>query len=148
MWTCANCGYNTADNANQFCGRCGKARDDAGASATAFDVYLLTFNPAWKINVIKVVRELTHYSLKEAKDLVEHAPQPLAVNLPRETAEAMLAKLQAGGAQGELTPHGAPPSMPVTPITLSPPGTSTGCTGVLLAMVGLLCGLAIVWWMR
>ena len=55
-----------------------------------------------KINVIKVVRELTELGLKEAKDLVEGAPKTVKENVKKEDAEAMKAKLEEAGATVEL----------------------------------------------
>jgi large subunit ribosomal protein L7/L12 len=59
-------------------------------------------DPAKKINVIKVVRELTSLGLKEAKDLVEQAPKPVKENLPKDEAEAVKKKLEEGGAKVSL----------------------------------------------
>ena len=55
-----------------------------------------------KINVIKVVRELTELGLKEAKDLVEGAPQDVKEDVKKEEAEEMKAKLEEAGATVEL----------------------------------------------
>ncbi len=55
-----------------------------------------------KINVIKVVRELTGLGLKEAKDLVEAAPKPVKEAVPKADADKMKAKLEAEGAKVEL----------------------------------------------
>ena len=55
-----------------------------------------------KINVIKVVRELTGLGLKEAKDLVEAAPKAVKEAVPKADAEKMMAKLVAEGAKVEL----------------------------------------------
>jgi large subunit ribosomal protein L7/L12 len=59
-------------------------------------------DPAKKINVIKVVREITGLGLKEAKDLVEGAPKPVKENLPKAEAEALKKKLEEGGAKVSL----------------------------------------------
>lgn len=65
---------------------------------TAFDVVLSAVGDK-KIQVIKVVRELTGLGLKEAKDLVEGAPQPVKTGVTKEEAETMKAKLtEVGGA--------------------------------------------------
>ena len=56
-------------------------------------------DPAKKINVIKVVRELTGLGLKEAKDLVEGAPKPIKENVDKKTAEDIKKKLEEGGAK-------------------------------------------------
>ena len=60
---------------------------------TTFDVILTGFDAAKKINVIKVVRELTSLGLKEAKDLVEGAPKPVKEGVTKEDAEEMKTKL-------------------------------------------------------
>jgi len=65
---------------------------------TEFDVVLENAG-AKKIQVIKVVRELTSLGLKEAKDLVEGAPQKVKEGVPREEAEAAKAKLEESGAK-------------------------------------------------
>jgi large subunit ribosomal protein L7/L12 len=78
----------------------------AGAAApveekTAFDVILASAG-AQKINVIKVVRELTGLGLKEAKDLVEGAPKPVKTGVAKEEAETMKKKLTEAGATIEV----------------------------------------------
>lgn len=77
----------------------------AGAAAaeekTAFDVILANAG-AQKINVIKVVRELTGLGLKEAKDLVEGAPKPVKTGVTKEDAENMKKKLTEAGATVEI----------------------------------------------
>lgn len=55
-----------------------------------------------KINVIKAVREITEIGLKEAKDLVEGAPETVKENVPKEDAEKMKASLEEAGATVEL----------------------------------------------
>ena len=55
-----------------------------------------------KINVIKVVKEITGLGLKEAKDLVDGAPKPLKENVKKEDAEEMKKKLEEAGAVVEL----------------------------------------------
>jgi large subunit ribosomal protein L7/L12 len=57
---------------------------------------------AQKIQVIKVVREITGLGLKEAKDLVEGAPKAVKENLPKEQAEEIKKKLEAVGAKVSL----------------------------------------------
>lgn len=66
-----------------------------------FDV-ILTSAGASKINVIKVVREITGLGLKEAKDLVDGAPKPLKEKVAKEEAEALKAKLEEAGASVEV----------------------------------------------
>ncbi|HEX9020410.1 MAG TPA: 50S ribosomal protein L7/L12 [Nitrospirota bacterium] len=68
---------------------------------TAFDVILASAG-AQKINVIKVVRELTGLGLKEAKDLVEGAPKPVKTGVSKEDAEGMKKKLTEAGATVEV----------------------------------------------
>jgi len=68
---------------------------------TEFDVILKAFGPN-KINVIKVVRELTGLGLKEAKDLVEAAPKAVKEAITKEDAEAARAKLVEAGAEVEV----------------------------------------------
>jgi large subunit ribosomal protein L7/L12 len=81
------------------------AAGGAGAAAveekTAFDVILASAG-AQKINVIKVVRELTGLGLKEAKDLVEGAPKPVKTGVSKEEAETMKKKLTEAGATIEV----------------------------------------------
>ncbi len=79
----------------------------AGAAApaaeekTSFDVILKAAGDK-KIQVIKVVRELTGLGLKEAKDLVDGAPKPVKTGVSKEEAETIKAKLEAEGATVEL----------------------------------------------
>ena len=55
-----------------------------------------------KINVIKVVREVTSLGLKEAKDLVEGAPKPIKEAIPKDEAEAIRKKFEEVGAKVEI----------------------------------------------
>jgi large subunit ribosomal protein L7/L12 len=55
-----------------------------------------------KINVIKVVREVTSLGLKEAKDLVEGAPKPIKEGIPKEEAAAIKKKFEDVGAKAEI----------------------------------------------
>jgi len=73
----------------------------AAEEKTAFDVILASAG-AQKINVIKVVRELTGLGLKEAKDLVEGAPKPVKTGVAKEEAETMKKKLTEAGATVEV----------------------------------------------
>jgi large subunit ribosomal protein L7/L12 len=68
---------------------------------TAFDV-ILTGAGDKKIQVIKVVRELTSLGLKEAKDLVEAAPKPVKTGVAKEEAEKMKKSLEEVGASVEI----------------------------------------------
>jgi len=69
---------------------------------TEFNVILAAVDPAKKINVIKVVRELTSLGLKEAKDLVEGVPKPIKEGVSKEEAEAVKKKLEEAGAKVEI----------------------------------------------
>ena len=78
----------------------------AGAAAPApeqedFSV-VLTGSGDKKIQVIKVVRELTGLGLKEAKDLVDGAPKPVKEGVPKAEAESMKKKLEEAGGTVEL----------------------------------------------
>ncbi|HEU4723867.1 MAG TPA: 50S ribosomal protein L7/L12 [Candidatus Eisenbacteria bacterium] len=68
---------------------------------TEFDV-ILTAAGDKKINVIKVVRELTGLGLKEAKDLVDGAPKPVKEKTTKEEAASVKAKLEEQGASVEI----------------------------------------------
>lgn len=79
----------------------------AGAAApaeekTAFDVILASAPADKKIQIIKVVRELTSLGLKEAKDLVEAAPKPVKTGVAKEEADTMKKKLEESGAKVEV----------------------------------------------
>jgi large subunit ribosomal protein L7/L12 len=73
----------------------------AEAEQTEFDVILKSAGDK-KIQVIKVVREITGLGLKEAKDLVDGAPKPVKEKVSREDAEAIKAKLVEAGAEVEI----------------------------------------------
>jgi large subunit ribosomal protein L7/L12 len=73
----------------------------AAEEKTSFDV-ILTSAGDKKIQVIKVVRELTGLGLKEAKDLVDGAPKPLKTGISKEEADSMKAKLEEQGAAVEI----------------------------------------------
>jgi large subunit ribosomal protein L7/L12 len=85
----------------------GAPADGGGAAAapaeeqTEFDVILKEIG-ANKIQVIKVVRELTSLGLKEAKELVEGAPKPVREAVSKEEADAAKAKLAEAGATAEV----------------------------------------------
>lgn len=68
---------------------------------TEFDVVLTSPGSA-KINVIKVVREITGLGLKEAKELVDNAPKPVKEKVSKEDADALKAKLEEAGANVEV----------------------------------------------
>ncbi|MEX2278902.1 MAG: 50S ribosomal protein L7/L12 [Acidimicrobiia bacterium] len=81
------------------------AGGDAGAAAVEeqdeFDV-ILTGAGAEKIKVIKEVRAITSLGLKEAKDLVDGAPNPVLEGVDKEAAEKAKAQLEAAGASVEV----------------------------------------------
>jgi large subunit ribosomal protein L7/L12 len=68
---------------------------------TEFNVILTEVGDK-KINVIKVVREVTSLGLKEAKDLVEGAPKPIKEGVPKDEAEAIRKKFEEVGAKVEI----------------------------------------------
>jgi large subunit ribosomal protein L7/L12 len=74
---------------------------EAAEEKDEFDV-ILTAAGDKKIQVIKVVRELTSLGLKEAKDLVDGAPKPVLEKASKEDAEKAKAKLEESGAQVEM----------------------------------------------
>lgn len=79
----------------------GGAPAEAAEEKDEFDV-VLTGAGAQKIQVIKVVRELTSLGLKEAKDLVDGAPKPVLEKANKDAAEAAKAKLEDAGATVEV----------------------------------------------
>jgi ribosomal protein L7/L12 len=85
----------------------GSAAPAAGDAAkaeekTQFDVILASFPADKKINIIKVVREVTSLGLKEAKDLVEGAPKPLKEGVSKEEADSIKKKFADAGATVEV----------------------------------------------
>jgi large subunit ribosomal protein L7/L12 len=84
-------------------GPAGGAAAEKPAEKTEFTVMLAGVADATKkINVIKVVREITGLGLKEAKDLVEGAPKPVKENVSKDEAEKLKKQLEDGGAKVEL----------------------------------------------
>jgi large subunit ribosomal protein L7/L12 len=77
------------------------AGGEAAEEQTEFAVHLTGVGDK-KINVIKVVRELTSLGLKEAKDLVDSAPKAVKEGLSKEEAEEMKKKFEEVGAQVEI----------------------------------------------
>ena len=73
----------------------------AAEEQSAFDV-VLTGAGDKKINVIKVVRSVTGLGLKEAKDLVDGAPNPVKEGIPREEADSIKGQLEEAGASVEV----------------------------------------------
>ena len=85
----------------------GAAGGGAAAAApaeekTEFTVSLVSFPADKKINIIKVVREVTSLGLKEAKDLVEAVPKVLKEGIPKEESEAIRKKFDEVGAKVEI----------------------------------------------
>lgn len=77
------------------------AAQPAAEEKTEFDVILV--NPgAQKLNVIKIVRQITGLGLKEAKDLVESAPKPIKEGVSKEEAEKIRKELEEAGAQIQI----------------------------------------------
>lgn len=68
---------------------------------TEFDV-ILTSSGEKKVNVIKVVRELTSLGLKEAKDLVDGAPNPIKEKITKQEAADIKAKIEEAGGSVEI----------------------------------------------
>ncbi|MFD2921509.1 50S ribosomal protein L7/L12 [Terrimonas rubra] len=78
--------------------------DGGGAAAeekTAFDV-ILKNGGASKLNVVKLVKDLTGLGLKEAKELVDTAPKPVKEGVSKAEAEDIAAKLKEAGAEVEI----------------------------------------------
>lgn len=73
----------------------------AAAEKTSFDVILKSAG-ASKLNVVKVVKDLTGLGLKEAKELVDGAPKAVKEGVDKATAEDLKAKLTEAGAEVEL----------------------------------------------
>ncbi len=80
----------------------GGAAAAATEEKTAFDVNLKTVDAAKKINVIKIVREVTGLGLKEAKDLVDGAPKPVKTGVTKAEADGIVAKFKDSGAEVEV----------------------------------------------
>ncbi len=74
----------------------------AAEEKTSFDVILVSAPAEKKIQIIKVVRELTSLGLKEAKDLVEGAPKPVKTGVAKEESDTMKKKLEESGAKVEI----------------------------------------------
>ena len=79
----------------------GAAAAPAAEEKTEFDVVLKAAG-ASKLNVIKVVRELTGLGLKDAKDLVEAAPKAIKEGVAKDEAEKIAEQLKAAGAEVEV----------------------------------------------
>jgi large subunit ribosomal protein L7/L12 len=68
---------------------------------TSFNVILKAAGPN-KLNVVKIVKDLTGLGLKEAKDLVDGAPKPVKEGVSKADAEGLVAKLKEAGAEVEI----------------------------------------------
>lgn len=81
----------------------GPAAADAPAAAvqTEFDVILKSAG-AQKLQIVKLVKDLTGLGLKEAKELVDAAPKTIKEKCPKDEAEALKAKLEEAGAEVEI----------------------------------------------
>jgi len=73
----------------------------AAEEKTSFNVILKAAGPN-KLNVVKIVKDLTGLGLKEAKDLVDGAPKPVKEGVSKADAEGLLAKLKEAGAEVEI----------------------------------------------
>ncbi len=79
----------------------GGAAAPAAEEKTAFDV-ILKSGGANKLQVVKIVKDLTGLGLKEAKDLVDGAPKPIKEGVSKADADQMVAKLKESGAEVEV----------------------------------------------
>ena len=79
----------------------GGAAAPAAEEKTAFDV-ILNSGGAAKLQVVKIVKDLTGLGLKEAKDLVDGAPKTVKEGVSKADAEALVAKLKEAGADVEI----------------------------------------------
>jgi len=73
----------------------------AAEEKTSFNVILKSSGPN-KLNVVKIVKDLTGLGLKEAKDLVDGAPKPVKEGVSKADADALVAKLKEAGAEVEI----------------------------------------------
>lgn len=74
---------------------------EVAAVQTEFDVILVSAG-AQKLNVVKIVKDLTGLGLKEAKDLVDGAPKPVKEKVSKDEADSLKAKLEEAGATVEV----------------------------------------------
>lgn len=74
---------------------------EEAAEKTSFDVILTAPGQA-KLQIVKLVKELTGLGLKEAKAVVDAAPKPIKEGIPKDEAEALVAQLTDAGAEAEL----------------------------------------------
>lgn len=69
---------------------------------TSFDVIVVSYPDNAKLNVLKVVREITNMQLKEAKDFVENLPKAIKEGVTKEEAQQIKKKLEEAGAKVEI----------------------------------------------
>jgi hypothetical protein len=149
---CPHCGVENQDDA-RFCARCGRQIGDGDPSIDArgfstesmwsegrLDV-VLEATGHQKIQLIKVVRELTGLGLKEAKDLVESTPAIVVRNLAAADAAEARDRLAAVGATARTAPTSTHPTDP--PGQLPSIARSSGCGSAVLgvAAIGILGAL-------
>jgi len=79
----------------------GGAAAPAAEEKTSFNVILKSGGPN-KLNVVKIVKDMTGLGLKEAKDLVDGAPKPIKEGVSKADAENLIAKLKEAGAEVEI----------------------------------------------
>ena len=79
----------------------GGGAGEAAAEKTAFDVILVN-GGASKLNVVKIVKDLTGLGLKEAKDLVDGAPKAIKEGVSKAEADEIAGKLKEAGAEDEV----------------------------------------------
>jgi len=91
-----------AFNPAMFAGAAGAAPAAAAEEEKTEFTVVLAEAGASKLNVIKVVRELTGLGLKEAKDLVDGAPKPIKENVSKEEADKVKAALEEAGGKVEI----------------------------------------------
>jgi large subunit ribosomal protein L7/L12 len=94
-------GIEPAAAAVAIAGPAGGSAAPAVEEKTSFDVVLKAAGTA-KLAVVKLVKELTGLSLKEAKDIVDAAPSPVKEGINKEEAEALKKALEEAGAEVEL----------------------------------------------
>jgi len=82
-------------------GPSGGSAAPAAEEKTSFNV-ILKAGGANKLNVVKIVKDLTGLGLKEAKDLVDGAPKPIKEGVSKADADALVAKLKEAGADVEI----------------------------------------------
>ncbi|MEN3014784.1 MAG: 50S ribosomal protein L7/L12 [bacterium] len=78
------------------------AQQEEKEEKTTFDVIVVSYPDNAKLNVLKVVREITNMQLKEAKDFVESLPKPIKEGVSKEEAQQIKKKLEEVGAKVEI----------------------------------------------